>query len=300
MTKKEWLLQRLVVAECRIKLYVNANNDSLFVNRIKKFIHHPLRVARVILYKKGLIKESNVLVEMFWKKKFTLPLWDENMLVAYYSGSFGLAEIFLVRYLINNIKENDVFYDIGSSFGLYTILAEELSTHIYSFEPNPNTVKYVRLNANLNTKVEAVAISDISGEITFYDTFNSNKSGMSSMFSDIASGTTVGTYKEISVPTITLDDYIVSHEVPTIIKMDVMNADHLVLKGAKELFTKHSPILALRIYNTPLAIERTKISLALLLEYGYSSYSIQKDGQLISVDIKVNKLKFASTFIFKK
>lgn len=300
MVKKEWLLQRLVIAEHRIRLYVNANNDSLFLNRIKKFIRHPLKVARVTLYKKGLIKEPNVLVGMFWGKKFILPLWDENMLIAYYTGSFGLAEIFLVRYLINNIKQGDVFYDIGSSFGLYTMLAEELSTHIYSFEPNPHTVKYIILNASHDTKIEAVAISDISGEIAFYDTFSSNKSGMSSMFTDIALGTTVGTYKQISVPAITLDDYIVSHDVPTIIKMDVMNADHLVLKGAKKLFTEHSPILAMRIYNTPLAVERTKISLALLLEYGYSSYSIQKDGQLISVNIQVNKLKFASTFIFKK
>jgi len=300
MTKKEWLLHRLDIAECRVRLYVNANRDSLWVSRIKKLMRHPMRVLRVTLYKAGLNKKADVFVEMFWKRKLFLPLWDENVLIAYYSNSFGLVEIPLVRYLIKNMKQEDVFYDVGSSFGLYTILAEELGAHVYSFEPNPHTVKYIMLNASPNTKVEAVAISDVSGEVEFHDTFLSNKSGMSSLFSDIASGTPRGTYDVISIPATTLDEYIVSHEVPIIIKMDVMNADYLVFRGAKKLFTEHSPVLALRIYNTPLATPRTKMSLALLKEYGYSSYSIKEDGTLIPISIQADSLKFASTFVFKK
>jgi FkbM family methyltransferase len=180
------------------------------------------------------------------------------------------------------------------------MLVEELGAEVYSFEPNPHTVKYVARNASSDTRVEAVAVSDASGEVSFYDTFTSNKSGMSSLFPDIASGTSAGTYKTISVPAITLDEYIISEKVPTIIKMDVMNADHLVLKGGRKLFTEYAPVLILRMYNTPLAAERTKKSLALLAEYGYSSYSIGEDGRLIPVDIQISSLKFASTFVFKK
>lgn len=300
MVNKEKLLQQLVESENQVKLFVNFSKDSLFINRIKKFLHHPIKVARVILYKAKVLKAAEVSFKMFWNRKIVLPLWDENALIAYYTGGFGLAETFLVRYLIMNIKSDDVFYDIGSSFGLYTVLGEELTSHVYSFEPNPHTVKYILRNAKTSTKVEAVAVSDTKGVVDLYDTFDSNKSGMSSLFPDIAAGTVAGTYKAIPVSTITLDDYIGSHEVPSMIKMDVMNADYIVLKGGKRLFTEYSPVLALRMYNTPKAIERTKMSLALLKEYGYFAYSINEKGELISVDIKPEALKFATTYIFKK
>ena len=193
-----------------------------------------------------------------------------------------------------------MFYDIGSSFGLYTFLAEDLEAHVYSFEPNSHTVRFIRINAKPNTIVEEVAISNVSGDITFHDTFSSNKSGMSSLFPDIASGTSKGTYENVTVSAITLDKYIINQEIPSIIKMDVMNADHLVLEGGEKLFRLHSPVIAMRIYNTPLAKDRTKTSLDVLNKYGYSSYSIMENGILKPFEIKVDELKFASTFIFKK
>lgn len=294
------LLVKLERAEKISGLYLNIKKRSIIINRIEKFLLNPIKVILVTLYKFGFYRKPDFPVKMFWGKKFILPIWDENIIIAYYSGSFGLVEYPLVKFFIKEIKNNMVFYDIGSSFGLYTYLAEELGAKVYSFEPNKKTAKYIKMNSLQSTIVEDCALLEKEGFISFYDSTSSNKSGMSSIFADIAVGTEKGSFDKISVKSTTIDKYIIKHEIPDIIKIDVMNSDHFVLEGGKDFFTKYSPVIALRMYNTPKGISRTKMSLDLLNKFGYSSYKLDEDGDINLYTIEPEKLKFASTFIFKK
>ncbi len=297
---KAILLEKLDAAKTDLDLYLNAEKDSLLMNRVKKFLRHPEKVAHVALYKTGLISSPDIRATMFWGAPLTLPAWDEDAVLAYYTGSLGGSEIFLVRFLIGTLETGDVFFDIGSSLGLYTALGEALGAKVHSFEPNPKAVAYTRQNAAPSTKVNALALAEKSGEALLYDISAGNKSGMSSFFPDIKNGETK-TAQGISVTTTTIDEYCSREQaIPKVIKMDVMNADFLVLQGAEKLLSAHSPVLALRIYNTPSAIERTRASLALLKSQGYDAFRIQENGELAPTDIQPETLKFASTFIFKK
>jgi len=297
---KAALIQKLDAAKADLDLYLNAKKDPLALNRLEKFLRHPKKVTRVALYKIGLVPSPDVRATMFWGAPLTLPAWDEDAVLAYYTGSLGGSEISLVRFLIRTLEAGDVFFDIGSSLGLYTALGEALGATVHSFEPNPKAVAYTKQNAAASTTVNSIALAEKSGEAVLYDISAGNKSGMSSFFPDIKNSN-ADSARGIRVTTITLDEYCSREQaIPKVIKMDVMNADFLVLQGAKNLLTAHAPVLALRIYNTPSAVERTRASLALLKEHGYDAFSIQDGGELAPTDIRPETLKFASTFIFQK
>lgn len=49
-----------------------------------------------------------------------------------------------------NIKENDVVFDIGASYGAYTLAACSMGAFVFSFEPEPSVYPDLVANINLN------------------------------------------------------------------------------------------------------------------------------------------------------
>ncbi len=294
----------LASAEKKLNLFLNRNKEHIVINRAKKFLSHPFKVIDMALFRAGLTKSTDRNVRMFWGSNNTLPIWDEDAAVAYYTGCLGTAELPLVRFLLKTLTSQDVFYDIGASLGLYTSLAEAIGASVHVFEPNMNTASYIERNAASRTVVNTLALSDHMGKVTFFELSQSesrrSKSGMSAMDSGIIASSSSEKPIEIQVPSTTLDMYTATHVVPTILKIDVLSSENLVLRGARALLAAHSPILSVRIYNSPTALSRTDETLKLLNEFGYSAYSLDTLGSLIPANIVVKNLKFATTFIFKK
>ena len=297
---QEKLLEAFDRAKRERELYVNTENAPLAISRLKKFIRHPYRVARVGLYRAGISKGEEVQVKMFWGGNLLLPLWDEDAVLTYYTGSFGLAEILPVRFLIKNLHPSDVLYDIGANFGLYSALGEALGAHVHIFEPSLRTSAYIVRNKGSSSVINKIALSDSVGETVFFEVALGGKTGMSSLFVDMISQSDMHTPIELKVTTTTLDEYVSNHTPPTFIKLDVVNSDNLVLRGARHTLINYAPVCIIRIYNTPRAIERTRETFSLLKEYGYDSFRIQEDGSLAPENIAFGKLDFASTFVFKK
>lgn len=281
-------------------LYTNKNREPVWLNRVKKFLNQPYKYIYQNAFKAGLISNREYPVEMFWGQKLTLPLADENSVLVYYCGSLGFVEITLTRFFLLNVKKGDVFYDVGANFGYYTALAEMLGAEVHSFEPNPPTLHYLRKNASPSSYLNEVAVADTSGELSFSDISASNKGAMSTLFPEVLSEDRRRTQRIIKVPAITLDDYNTKYSPPTFIKVDVENAESLVLTGARKLLTTHSPIIAMEIYGGTVARERTEKALSLMKEYGYGSYRIQENGSLEKTEIRLGEVGSENTFIFKK
>jgi FkbM family methyltransferase len=227
-------------------------------------------------------------------------MWDEDAVIAYYTGSLGAAELPLVAYFVRTLDSESVFYDIGSNLGLYAALAEALGARVHSFEPNARTSAYLKMNSHDEGTVNVLALSDQKGTIPFFEVSVGRKIGMSSLFPDVVPQTSEKKPSALEVQALPLDAYVADHALPTVLKIDVMNAEYLVLRGAKGFLASHSPILALRLYRNPEAVERTKETLSLLKELGYGAHSIGGDGSINPVGIVLDELPFASTFIFKK
>jgi FkbM family methyltransferase len=196
------------------------------------------------------------------------------------------------------------FYDIGASYGFFTLLAQEFITtgEIHSFEPNPAIFELLRINADVknfpNTYINEIAISDKKDIVEFYD----RQSTGYSFTSTLIKKANVDDYKLIKVKSERIDDYILNHKPPTIVKIDVEGAEEMVLKGSLNLIKNYNPLFIIEIFNDNPYFEAVKI----LKNFGYTAFYLNKNGdlQLIEDIFLFMKTKIRSgnskNIIFKK
>lgn len=89
-----------------------------------------------------------------------------------YEGNFELDEISFVN---NTLKDGDVFIDIGSNIGLFSLIASNLvgrNGKVISFEPSPKTFKRLEENIELNelqnVKLNNIGLSDKKGTLKLH------------------------------------------------------------------------------------------------------------------------------------
>lgn len=134
-------------------------------------------------------------------------------------------------FLFSRVNSRTIFADVGAGYGYHSILmAKRLSkfnNQMYSFEPSPRELKYLKLNLIINRLTQAVVIKPF---------FVAHTSSTIQTFSlDNRSGNLVGGGEIINVPTITLDSLNVDF---TLVKIDAEGADLNVLRGAERLINQ--------------------------------------------------------------
>ncbi|MFP9059021.1 FkbM family methyltransferase [Natrialbaceae archaeon A-chndr2] len=140
--------------------------------------------------------------------------------------------------LLEEITDEDVFYDIGANVGLYSCFAGSKSPEgsVYSFEPHPVNVDALKKNLQLNDvdgTIFQMALSDEEG------TFELSSEGSEAGLGEHSLNTTQSE-STVSVTVRQLDSLRTEHDipVPTIIKIDVEGAELDVLKGATETLSE--------------------------------------------------------------
>jgi FkbM family methyltransferase len=138
------------------------------------------------------------------------------------------------------LRPGMAFLDVGANIGYYTAIAARLvgsAGVVHAFEPN-NSVRAmlnenIHLNSLTNVVVHAQALSDASGEVTFYEsTWNANQ-GISSMFpGDALTHVT-------RVASTTLDELVPTFDGRSIdlVKMDIEGAEPLAIEGGRQTFS---------------------------------------------------------------
>jgi len=299
MDKREKFLSLLSKIEPRINTYLKYSDSKIiraFLVREKSFIKF-----LAILMKNVLGMDFKKKVKTFWGRDIYVYLADADASALYFFNTLYGNEIKIIKFLIKNFKENDIFYDIGANYGFYTLLAQEFITNgeIYSFEPNPKIFKLLKESSRLdifkNTFLNEVALSNQAGEIEFYDSEISRHSGASSLIKHPY----LRKYEVIKVKTTTLDEYILDHKPPTIMKIDVEGGEPHVLKGASILIKKYSPIIIMEFLPDELHREAANI----LLNNGYRAFKIDSDGNLSIInekDLLRNDIFHEANYVFKK
>jgi FkbM family methyltransferase len=147
----------------------------------------------------------------------------------------GYYERPLVDWLKHTLKPDDVFWDVGANIGAISLVAAGLCRRVVAFEPDPRSLERLRKNvaANSLTNVDVVegALGVESGTATLYQAAGSN-TGMTSLVPGRAE--VVG---QKNVQVFRADDLIARRPdfAPTVMKIDVEGAEHLVLGGASAL-----------------------------------------------------------------
>jgi FkbM family methyltransferase len=139
-----------------------------------------------------------------------------------------------VAQVLKELREDDVFFDIGANLGIYTAFASrkiKMGT-VVAFEPYPPNVEILVKNAGRNgdnIDINEIALSDDWGTANFQQP--DERVG-----SQIGALTPQGeaTYKVDTAP---VDGLISENEVPipNVVKIDVEGAEPLVLEGMEEI-----------------------------------------------------------------
>ncbi|GIW67091.1 MAG: hypothetical protein KatS3mg095_0989 [Candidatus Parcubacteria bacterium] len=249
---------------------------SRFKRNLLRFAYSPFSTFFFLIFRLFPIKKKIKILKI---RDIVLKGGNSSSSMLYFGFIIDSNELKLTKFLIKNLKPEDVFYDIGANLGYYTYLALEFCKEVHSFEPIKECIESLRLNLKdkNNVFINEVALSDKEGIIKLY--VPGDLYGLSSIKSNILHFKNLTT-KEI--PSITLDKYIYEekHNPPTFLKIDVEGAEFEVLKGAEKFFKNNSPMISLEVWGKDNNGEISMRAVNLLRDWGYKSYFITKDGEL--------------------
>ena len=134
---------------------------------------------------------------------------------------------------IDTFTKKDIFYDIGSNVGMFTIYSAKKKILTYSFEPHPSNVKILYWNIFLNNLMNYVIVLPIA--------LYNKKSLLNFELRDLNGGVAKNTLtekKKISINTLSYDlDSLIDERglrKPTKLKLDVDGNEMKILKGMKK------------------------------------------------------------------
>lgn len=170
--------------------------------------------------------------------------------------------------LFEQLKDGQVFYDIGAHGGVYslTLLQRFPELVVHSFEPQPEELlKNLALNAVSSDHVHAVALGDHKGTVKM-----TTRERSSNHISDRG---------DRSVPIVRLDDYVRENclPAPDWIKIDIEGMELPALRGAAQTLKKSRPTIICEI-NHISGRYGSKISdlVGYLGSLGYSIHALEK------------------------
>jgi FkbM family methyltransferase len=200
---------------------------------------------------------------------------------------------------LDMVKPGDCVLDIGANIGIMTYyLSKKVGVgKVYSFEPVPENIstleRIIKRFKLTNVSLVKKALGAEAGEIEMVmpKFGKARKQGLSHVIHDSIDTFNDGT--KYKVPVVTLDSVFETENCrPTAIKLDVENFEYFVLKGGKELISKHLPIIYTELWDN----ENRLKCMDILLSWGYSVHVVVND-ELVAWDKEVHDHQ---NFIFLK
>jgi FkbM family methyltransferase len=256
--------------------------------RLKRFISMPHKYWHLMLTRHLIKSPYGVMkkIRTFWGDDFSvlLPASSDIYLSG---GKTHDSEIRLCKFLIKNLKDKDIVFDIGAHFGFFSIFMSSLvkTGKVYSFEASKINYNVLQENAlnKKNIQIRHLAISDCVEKINFYE--------FPVYYSEYNS-TNQLQYKD-------------EKWFPKFIKMDVEGAEDKAIRGAIDLFSNHSVILAMEYLAPERGNESHKSAVQLLKSLHYNSYVIDGKGMLtpeldLDAYLRHSKLESDNIIFIKK
>jgi FkbM family methyltransferase len=194
------------------------------------------------------------------------------------------SEIRLTGFLLKTLRPGDVFIDVGAHYGYYTLLAVHIvgpEGHVRAFEAAPDSLALLKANTEglSQVRVTASAVSDHSGEITFWTFPGPTAEWNTTVAAEDRPG------REgvpLRVPCITLDEALTGLDIPEdlMIKVDVEGGEPAVLRGMMNILTRYRVTLAMEYLLAGEPDNPHDRAVDHLHRLGYATFAIRPDGTL--------------------
>lgn len=181
--------------------------------------------------------------ELYWRINDQYSLSIDNTRVIFSAPTRTAAQWNKARFtseqdmisdLVDELENDDVFYDIGANTGLYTLFAAKNCFEVFAFEPYPPNIsslmENISRNDTYNVEVCDIALSDSDGYVSFSQP-QEDIIGYGSP-SIVAEDTDANV--EVSTKA---GDHLISSEnlpIPDVIKIDVEGSEPLVIDGLEQ------------------------------------------------------------------
>lgn len=206
---------------------------------------------------------------------------------------FGDEEYFL-SLVLDNLKRDDIFFDIGSNIGLYSIYAAKKCANVVAFEPDheirSRLLENIEINNLNNLKVVDWAVSNIKETRLLY---SDGTAGYSPSLCEIK-GRFKGSKKAVCN---SIDNGISEGilPIPSAIKIDIEGAEYLALCGMNKLLLSKKPPRIIFIEIHPLFLQEFKSSSDEVIHFlescGYTcKYENHRDNEIHAIFIKESLL----------
>lgn len=261
-----------------------SEDADLTIHRCARFRKHPFKA--IIFYGYVTLNRYTPLLlpikaETVWKHH--LYAYETSSIGSIYFLGFYDSDVSL--FLLKHFNEQGDLLDVGSNIGYYTSLFTQIvapSAKITAFEPTPSTYEVLKNNVDNLPQVltEKIALSDKTGEMSFFDYGHRHGVFNSSVAQPIAFLKDKGT--EITVKTDTLDNWCKrTNTKPSLIKLDTEGTEAKILKYGNETLRTYTPIILLEVGGGEAWSKNTSECLDILTTNGYSFFELDNIGNLL-------------------
>jgi FkbM family methyltransferase len=227
-----------------------------------------------------------------FKNKTTIAKYDSTLKIKLNLEEWIQQQIFLFDYfdqegidcVKKNLKNGDVFLDVGANIGAYALIASKIvgeTGKVLCFEPVTSTFNHLKENVELNglsnIQIEQKALMESPQNIEIHIGDISN-TGTSSIVNKVENES-----KSEMIEAIVFDDQFKDLDRIDFIKMDIEGAEYSALKGMKNSIQKHLPKILIEISDDILknATYTSKELIEFIINLGYEQFGINESGEKI-------------------
>lgn len=198
-------------------------------------MHHPFNKGHKIEALRRFVNWQIMVRLNGWK--FIYPLTKNTVIIAEkgmtgVTGSIysGLLEFEDMMFVLHFLRPEDLFVDVGSNIGIYSILASgEIRSRTIAIEPVKRTFDTLSMNVRLNNAESRVSLLNIGiGATEGQLYFTRNEDTMNHVVSDDS----VGSDSDIEKVEVNTLDAVCVDAKPILVKIDVEGYETNVIRGA--------------------------------------------------------------------
>jgi len=263
------------------KLFLAWYKASFFDARKTTLYKRPMRVV----WKLWKILTPNTVFTTSYMDKGYLVIRDGDYIQNHIIFS-GAYELEVWSAISVNLRDNDIFWDVGANIGTISMLAvhDPRIKEIHLFEPQPQVLvllrETIKLNYDKKLILHPLALSDkVGAERLYIAKGNLGRTSLKKFTDNIAT---------VEVHSTTTDNLIMNGlNPPTVLKLDVEGYELQVFSGAEQLL-QHSPprvVVFEDKYDAITKLPQTLAILEVLLKHGYNISHIQRpNGEIHEVE----------------